>query len=903
MRKIVYKSTFIKIMLFIVAAMLILSVWPMKLYRNEIIQSNPALTDGKSEVINYRNTASQVFIANHEHLENIKVLICEGTYTDEFSCVVSDSNGKVLATERFAKTPDSLPAYVDIIMDIDLEPGSLYTIKFNSIQSLYIGQEPWYNPETVAVSYYNADAKDGMNLVMDYEYSEPWSLSQNLLFIGIVVIISLVLIAILDVVFKDRGNEKMFTLEHGMKWVLNILTVLLIVFCTWCIATGVVSSCTPDNIFASVALVLFAGVAFYGINHNRMGQEAIVTGEYIRSHISDIIQSIAIAGVIQSCCEYVSGLYDIHHRVAERKEMLWFALVIIATFSAKEIYTAYNLIYIVAASIAGVVYYNLNKTPEMTSDDRFVLGATAAIAVLLGLIIIRVVLCLIKKKPFEKLNLPFAIVTGVYLLLTVIFRNTRWWTVVLAISVLLLAISYGWWNNRDRFFVNLTRGVVLQFILCTIWVWLHRPYSSYGTVRFTHFFHTETITATYLTMVGCVVTVLLLSKVRKSVLVYDENGKADIGKKLELRDIWKELCLFGVVMTYLVFTMARTAYFAIAVAVIFALIIMLLGNGKNSLKLLMRVLGLLAASVIIMIPITFEVQRTIPCIASDPYVYDIDGFQDEVLRGHQLNRLEYMTVGKLADIFFEKILGIENAGFSKYHDRNFVFNIYQDSMLRIAEETGYTWSDYEVTDEMWDKKPTDEYYGYLFDYISMSSGESDSNEGVYEENADASETVYSEEGSETVVEQVNLQSNNVDDENIEDADSSKVQDYTNGRLDIYKSYIEQLNMTGHETMGALLKDGSIATHAHDVYLQVAYDHGIPTGIAFVLFGIISFVTAIVSFIRSRKNCPLSAVTAVVLLAFAVAGLVEWTYHLGHPMTIVLWFSVIPMIFKNVNEEK
>ena len=124
------------------------------------------------------------------------------------------------------------------------------------------------------------------------------------------------------------------------------------------------------------------------------------------------------------------------------------------------------------------------------------------------------------------------------------------------------------------------------------------------------------------------------------------------------------------------------------------------------------------------------------------------------------------------------------------------------------------------------------------------------------------------------------------------------EDYTNGRIDIFRSYIEQLNMTGHEEMGAILKDGAVATHAHNIYLQAAYDHGIPVGILFVLVGVGTFIVSLLYYNRKKDKITYAAMPVVVTVAVAVAGMVEWIFHLCNPCGFVLMLVITPLLFKD-----
>ena len=71
------------------------------------------------------------------------------------------------------------------------------------------------------------------------------------------------------------------------------------------------------------------------------------------------------------------------------------------------------------------------------------------------------------------------------------------------------------------------------------------------------------------------------------------------------------------------------------------------------------------------------------------------------------------------------------------------------------------------------------------------------------------------------------------------------------------------------------------------------------GILFVIFGIMTLVTGIRFYLVKKDEVKYAALPAVVTVAFAVAGLVEWVYHLGHPMSFVLLLSITPLVFADL----
>lgn len=125
---------------------------------------------------------------------------------------------------------------------------------------------------------------------------------------------------------------------------------------------------------------------------------------------------------------------------------------------------------------------------------------------------------------------------------------------------------------------------------------------------------------------------------------------------------------------------------------------------------------------------------------------------------------------------------------------------------------------------------------------------------------------------------------------------SSINNISNGRIDIFKEYIANWNLNGHEDMSVTQSDGTVIVHAHNVFLQVIHDHGLPTGILFILFGVVSFVMALVRFYK--RNDMNYAFVLTVIVAFAVSGLVEWNFHLCQPFGIALFMILTPLLFND-----
>lgn len=824
MKKIVYKSKAIEAVVILTAVCLLLTLWPLRIWREQVTSQVLSQTGAMTEVIDEEKTLLQTITAQYDHMDTIRVYLGENSVGEDFYLRVLNEQQQMVCEEKVTIDQENLPGYQEAMIDIDMEVGKNYFIILQGDDSeIFAGCEtvPMTDMPFLGTMYYNDSSMEGMSLVADYNYGVPLRKGRVLLF-GAVIAAAAALIVMLVRSYYRKKEDKLITVERAFRFVMNPIAAAGTLVCFLAVLTGAFGGYLLDNTIFFISVLFLAGILFYGINHNREGQEDIFTFSYIRSHFADLVQSVCIAGAVAACCEYMSGLYDIHHAVAERKEMLWFALAVIAMFQWKEIINLYNVIYLLAAGAYGYYYYRTNLTPEMDELHVQVLKYTVWIAILLGLIIIRTVIGLFRKK-LTKPSCFYAGLLALFFALIVIFRNGRWWSVALVVSFTLFYLNYGMWEHRERVLVNIARGVALQFIAATGYCLLHRPYVTYRNARYTHIFHTVTITATYLTMVECVAAVLFLSKFAKS---------------RKLKDTWKELAFFGVVSSYMIFTMARTGYFAVGITVLFAIIIMTAGKGGEKLKNMGRSLLMLIISVFICLPVTFSLQRNVPVLVSDPFLYEIEYSMycpDDVMRGRNLDSKNFMRVGRFIDVFCEKIFGIPEGTFDIYGE---IAQYRESHAEKIA--------------------------AYEAEVASLE-------EIAAEENGEAGEEIIPD---------------------------SQTDDYTNGRIDIFRSYIEQLNMTGHEEMGATLENGEIATHAHDIYLQVAYDHGIPVGIVFVLVGIVTFVSGCLYYYRKKDKITYAALPAVVTAAVGVAGVVEWIFHLSNPCGFLLMLVITPLVFKN-----
>lgn len=99
-------------------------------------------------------------------------------------------------------------------------------------------------------------------------------------------------------------------------------------------------------------------------------------------------------------------------------------------------------------------------------------------------------------------------------------------------------------------------------------------------------------------------------------------------------------------------------------------------------------------------------------------------------------------------------------------------------------------------------------------------------------------------------------------------------DYSNGRQYLFKSYFHELDWKGHEGEDLPESSGERAGHAHNVYLQMAYDFGIAAGILFLGLCIFAGIRSILYYLRHKEE-ETSVLPVLALGVYGICGLAEW----------------------------
>lgn len=805
----------------------IITLWPLRLVNEKIVSGSNRQISMQSEAITQDYTVRQMFVAQYDYLQDIKVYLLNESAGEEFYFILYDASMNILMNQPVSTDAmGEMPGFCTIQVNQPTEVGSAYFYLLQGISTdFYVAYEDTETSGTIynGALYYGDVEDTEHNIITEYIYRVPLRKGKTLVCDVLFVLFGfMVHIAAKKYYEKHPERNKLLTVEILWKRLATpvvIVAALISMIAIW--PLKLFSSEIECIIFFEVGVLAAAGILLYGIHHKRDVKSHDMGLSVLRDRWTDYLQAVFFAFAIQAGVHYMNGLYELHHTIAYREMLISFALAVIVTYKRKEIFNPVNLIYVVIAAITGIFYYHKNVQGLNSEEEIQVVKLTVWAGIFVGIVIINTICILVSKRLrrifCKDVSLWYGIVVAVFFALIIVFRNTRGWPIYLVCMFSVYYLRMLIWEKKERLLGNLCNGILLHFLVMVGYCLLHRPYMFFIYTRYPFIFHTVTVTAVYLLLVVCAALAKLLDRYRR---------------QPKLSYIWKELTVFGMSVVYLIFTLSRTGYLAmIVMAVVIIPTVCLSMPGR--VKTLFKAVGMMAGAVVICLTVCFSAQRIIPSVVAQPITMEIEELPSEIVHGRDMDSKYYITVRRFIQLFQNKILGIPEEKCLKSFDYAQTEVYSEEILVASAEITGM-----------------------------MLTGEEK----------------YEEQISDAVA-------------------------YTNGRLEIFKLYLQDLNMTGHDIMGVPLPDGSLSVHAHNIYLQTAFDHGIFVGIVFIIFGFCTFVQAVIYHRRRKEDRPCSILPLALLVSFAVAGLTEWIFHPCNPIAFCLLAALAPLLIDAQRKSK
>lgn len=813
----------------VIVMCVVLSLWPLRLVNETVVSGSNRQIVMESEALAEGHAVQQMFVAQYDRLKNIVIHFTEGTVGGEFNFVLYDASMQIIM-QQVISTEDmkSIPGDCTVQINIDTEVGSAY---YFLVQGMDTPFRVAFEDTAASGNRYNGtlyygNAEDEEHcMVASYEYEVPLRKGRTLVCDALFVLFG-ILVTFLTGKYYGKYPERntLVTVEKTMKAVCNPVIILAASAAFVAVWPGRLFTEDPVSIvFYEISILLAAAILLYAANHDRTGYASDRTlAAILRDNWQNYLQSAFFAGAIWACCNYMNGLFELHHTVAYRQMLIFLALAVIVTYRAGDIFHVVNLVYCVAAGIVGYRYYQgaVAALQDPEELDIPVIRLTVWVGILAGLVLIGTVRAAVQGR-IKGISAWYGILAGGFFALIIIYRNTRGWPIYLACAFTLFYLNMAAWEKKAVLLRNICNGILLHFGAMVLYCLLHRPYMFFQYYRYPFIFHTVTISAVYLALVVCAAMVKFLDAYRRAP---------------HLAAVYKEMALLGVSSVYLLFTLSRTGYLAIAVTAVVIIPVMCLAM-RRKMQSMLRVTGMMILAVALCFPVVFTAQRIIPSVKARPELHDIEELPTEIIHGRVMDSDYYITIQRFVQVFQMKVLG-------------------------IPEEK-------------------------CVEAINVALGNGD---GIFR-------NALFEEGKEILLASAEDMAvgNTTEDPGPDGEDGEEAYSYTNGRMEIFRLYYNNLNKFGHDEMGIMEPNGHYNVHAHNIYLQVAYDHGIYVGAVFILLGVGTLIQAAIYFHRHREDRSCAVLPMAVLILFAVAGLTEWIFHPCCPIACCLLLVLSPLL--------
>jgi len=795
---------------------------PVGILEKDRIVAGTEVLAGETLDIHADNRLQQVFIADGGYLRYLDIYVTSPEAAGKFFrlMVYDETNEILINKEVLLDNTDVYPGYMRLPVGIETVAGRAYVWQLQGTSGNVSGpiRLGWQNTGETGVTnlgyYYvvegdNITTYEAQNVLMRQVYTQsPSGIKMAALF-GVLILGSLLLCG----VFAYLGQYKKLLNKQVRVQQLLWTTVAPVYYtaAAFVLYEAVVvqrfGHKTEDKgtyiIGIGIVTLFVTAVLFLP----RRQKKELPVGELLNAQGMNWLQAGAFAGILWSCIRYMNAQYQIYQDCAYREVLVWIGFLFLTMGKGRKLFDRLHTQWLIAGGmlIFAVLQGKLTVGADMLLLYHVCIGVLAVLAG--GMLV-----CRVRTRAFGGLRFHkgYLLLMGVLFLLLAGFRNTRGWPLYLVIVFVLFYLFYLSWENREALLANFCSGVTLNFALAVLFAIARRPFRAWMFARYNFVFHTVTVTATYLTLVICVLLVRLFVKL-----------KAGRG----FGEIWGTLLLYGMAVSYLFFTFSRTGYLATVAAVLLLIPFMSFLVYRESVGRFLGKIVLLALTVLLSMPVAYCSVRLVPVYYNDPYIYELENTAAAVLPDDPGDSTKYMSVSYFKHVMRMKLFGIEA---SLTEDMR--------KFLLCLEDGIYVRSD---------------------DALVVSAGE---------------------------------------------AQLDGAPDVSNGRFDIFAEYIRNWNLTGHKDMAMTMPDGDVAMHAHNTYLQVIHDHGLFTGLLFILFGAVSGIRMLVYAVKKNKKDPYSVLPVAVFIGFAVAGLVEWLFHPCNPFGFSVMVMFAPLLYHIDNKE-
>mgnify|MGYP000605980943 CR=1 FL=1 len=423
-------------------------------------------------------------------------------------------------------------------------------------------------------------------------------------------------------------------------------------------------------------------------------------------------------------------------------------------------------------------------------------------------------------------------------------RSGRLWPVWFAAMFGMFYVTRFTREKLDQLFEAMVDATIVAFFVIQIYAYGFRPYD---VIRYLGAYPNSNVASLHY----LVVYTMVLCK-----LHYLEKKNAKKG--------WRIFFFLGAagLLDFMFLTMGRTSWVTAIVITCFYGIFVIWKNWKKKFSGVIARGAALVAAFVVLFPVVFGTVRFLPAVLHHPVWYG----GEKVHSFDPADSPKYIEMDEFLEAVFGRIVGTfykgDEAGEASVAG-NSTDNVVTVEAGTAGGKAGAGSADNIVAE-------------------NTEDGEEADRENAEPDNVNSAVAVDVSQTSYEIIEKIGP-------EGMDEA--------LNIRLSIYAAYLRNLNWFGHPDAEGHYQFADIdyfSWHAQNVWLQMAFSYGIPSGILFLILTVLLFRKNF-GILKNAGNVPYKIIPFFICLLFFVYGLMELDWNVGQYPLILLFITQHPQI--------
>lgn len=427
-------------------------------------------------------------------------------------------------------------------------------------------------------------------------------------------------------------------------------------------------------------------------------------------------------------------------------------------------------------------------------------------------------------------------------------RSGRLWPVWFAAMFGMFYVTRFTREKLEQLFEAMVDATIVAFFVIQIYAYGFRPYD---VIRYLGAYPNSNVASLHY----LVVYTMLLCK-----LHYLEKKNAKKG--------WRIFFFLGAagLLDFMFLTMGRTSWVTAIVITCFYGIFVIWKNWKKKFSGVIARGAALVAAFVVLFPVVFGTVRFLPAVLHHPVWYGGEYSIEKVHSFDPADSPKYIEMDEFLEAVFGRIVGTfykgDEAGEASVAG-NSTDNVVTVEAGTAGGNAGAGSADNTVAE-------------------NTEDGENADRENAEPDNVNSAVAVDVSQTSYEIIEKIGP-------EGMDEA--------LNIRLSIYAAYLRDLNWFGHPDAEGHYQFTDIdyfSWHAQNVWLQMAFSYGIPSGILFLILTVLLFRKNF-GILKNAGNVPYKIIPFFICLLFFVYGLMELDWNVGQYPLILLFITQHPQI--------